>query len=168
MKIAFVEIQNFRKLQSCRIEFGPESTVFVGANNSGKTSAMTALKKFLKKRQLVLNDFTMTNFIGINNIGHRIIEPQEDNPILQEEWRPLLPAMDVWLDVRSDELRYVAEIIPTLDWTEGKIGIRLIYEPKDYEKLYGDFAESFKKAHEGKDGLKLWPNDFCDSDTERN
>lgn len=162
MKIAFVEIQNFRKLQSCRIEFGPESTVFVGANNSGKTSAMTALKKFLKKRQLVLNDFTMTNFIGINNIGHRIIEPQEDNPILQEEWRPLLPAMDVWLDVRSDELRYVAEIIPTLDWTEGKIGIRLIYEPKDYEKLYGDFAESFKKAHEGKDGLKLWPNDFCD------
>lgn len=46
MKIAFVEIQNFRKLQSCRIEFGPESHVFVGANNSGKTSAMTALKKF--------------------------------------------------------------------------------------------------------------------------
>ncbi len=33
---------------------------------------------------------------------------------------------------------------------------------RDYEKLYGDFAESFKKAHEGKDGLKLWPNDFCD------
>ncbi len=162
MKIAFVEIQNFRKLQSCRIEFGPESTVFVGANNSGKTSAMTALKKFLKKRKLVLNDFTMTNFIDINKIGHHILEPQEDNPILRNEWLPLLPAMDVWLDVKADELRYVAEIIPTLDWTEGKIGIRLIYEPKDYEKLHGDFAEAFQKAHGGKDGLKLWPNDFCD------
>lgn len=51
MKMAFVEIQNFRKLQSCRIEFGTESTIFVGANNSGKTSAMLAFKKFLKKRQ---------------------------------------------------------------------------------------------------------------------
>lgn len=162
MKIAFVEIQNFRKLQSCRIEFGAESTIFVGANNSGKTSAMTALKKFLKKRQLVLNDFTMTNFIGINKIGQRILEPQADNPILPDEWLPLLPTMDIWLDVGSDELRYVAEIIPTLDWTEGKIGIRLIYEPKDFEKLYGDFAEAFQKSHAGKDGLKLWPNDFCD------
>ena len=162
VKVAFVEIQNFRKLQSCRIEFGAESTVFVGANNSGKTSAMTALKKFLRKRQLVLNDFTITNFIGINGIGRRILEPQEENPILPEEWLPLLPTMDVWLDVKSDELRYVAEIIPTLDWTEGKIGIRLLYEPKDYEKLYGDFADAYQKAHDGKEGLKLWPVDFCD------
>ena len=53
--------------------------------------------------------------------------------------------MDVWLDVKSDELRYVAEIIPTLDWTKGKIGIRLLYEPKDYEKLYGDFADAYRR-----------------------
>lgn len=162
MKITFVEIQNFRKLQSCRIEFGAETTVFVGANNSGKTSAMTALRKFLKKRQLVLNDFTMTNFIELNKIGRRIIEAKEDDLILPEQWTSLLPTMDVWLDVDSDELRYVAEIIPTLDWTEGHIGIRLIYEPKDYDKLYGTFAHTYEKAHEGKDGLKLWPADFCD------
>ncbi len=104
----------------------------------------------------------MTNFIGINRIGHRILNPEEENPILSEEWLPLLPSMDVWLDVKSDELRYVAEIIPTLDWTEGKIGIRLLYEPKDYEKLYGDFADAYQKAHYGKEDLKLWPVDFCD------
>lgn len=162
MKISFVEIQNFRKLQSCRIEFGQESTILVGANNSGKTTAMTALKKFLKRRQLVLNDFTMTNFIGINKIGHRIIEPKADEPIFPEQWFSILPTMDIWLDVKADELRYVAEIIPTLDWTKGNIGIRLVYEPKDYDKLYGAFADAYRKAHEGKDGLKLWPNDFCD------
>lgn len=161
MNIAFVEIQNFRKLQSCRIEFDAESTIFVGANNSGKTTAMTALKKFLKKRQLVLNDFTMTNFIGINKIGYRILEANEDDSVLPEEWLLLLPTMDIWLNVKPDELRYVAEIIPTLDWTEGNIGIRLIYEPKDYEKLYGAFVEAYQKAHEGKEGLELWPNDFC-------
>ena len=50
MNIAFVEIKNFRKLKSCRIDLSPKSTIFVGANNSGKTSAMFALVKFLKKR----------------------------------------------------------------------------------------------------------------------
>lgn len=38
MKIACVDIQNFRKLKSCRIELEPKQTVFFGANNSGKTS----------------------------------------------------------------------------------------------------------------------------------
>ena len=36
MNIAFVEIKNFRKLKSCRIDLSPKSTIFVGANNSGK------------------------------------------------------------------------------------------------------------------------------------
>jgi predicted ATP-dependent endonuclease of OLD family len=37
MRISFVEIRNFRKLKSCRVEFSDMQTVFVGANNSGKT-----------------------------------------------------------------------------------------------------------------------------------
>ena len=49
MNIAFVEINNFRKLKSCRIDLSPKSTIFVGANNSGKTSAMFALMKFFKR-----------------------------------------------------------------------------------------------------------------------
>ena len=50
MNIAFVEIQNFRKLKACRVEIAERETIFVGANNSGKTSAMDALILFLKKR----------------------------------------------------------------------------------------------------------------------
>ena len=50
MKISFVEIQNFRKLKQCKIEFGKTNTLFVGPNNSGKTSAMEALEKFLGKK----------------------------------------------------------------------------------------------------------------------
>ena len=69
MNIAFVEIKNFRKLKSCRIDLSPKSTIFVGANNSGKTSAMFALMKFLKKRQVVLDDFTITNQYAIKQLG---------------------------------------------------------------------------------------------------
>ena len=46
MNISSVCIQNFRKLYQCHIDFSNDTTLFVGANNSGKTSAMDALGKF--------------------------------------------------------------------------------------------------------------------------
>ncbi|CUX72122.1 DNA replication and repair protein RecF [Clostridium sp. C105KSO15] len=162
MEIAFVEVQNFRKLQSCRIDFGKKSTVFVGANNSGKTSAMTALRKFLKKRQLMLDDFTISNLASVKKIGKKILDLNNESNITLEDWNPLLPSLDVWLNVEANELRYVAQIIPTLDWREGLIGIRLIYEPKDIEKLFASFSIAYKASHEGKSDLKLWPLDMCD------
>lgn len=51
MKISFVDIQNFRKLKRCRVEFAEEQTLLVGANNSGKTSATDALICFLDKNK---------------------------------------------------------------------------------------------------------------------
>ena len=44
MHIQHIEVGNFRKLKAVRIDFSETSTVFVGANNSGKTSAMVALR----------------------------------------------------------------------------------------------------------------------------
>lgn len=69
MKIAFVDIQNFRKLKKCHIDFSKEISLFVGANNSGKTSAIEALGKFLAKRSFVFNDITLSNHEAINNFG---------------------------------------------------------------------------------------------------
>ena len=36
MRILEINIQNFRKLLQCHIEFSEKTTLFVGANNSGK------------------------------------------------------------------------------------------------------------------------------------
>ncbi len=47
MRIKFVDISNFRKLKSTHLDFDPKTTILVGANNSGKTSAMVALQYFL-------------------------------------------------------------------------------------------------------------------------
>ena len=68
MQIEFVEIANFRKLISTRIGFSLEKTVFVGANNSGKTSAITALRYFLVDRErsyFCFNDFTLLSFFSL-------------------------------------------------------------------------------------------------------
>lgn len=36
MRILAINIQNFRKLLQCHIDFSKKITLFVGANNSGK------------------------------------------------------------------------------------------------------------------------------------
>ena len=163
MKIDLVEIKNFRKLMSCRIEFSDETTVFVGANNSGKTSAMLALIKFLKRRNILLDDFTISNISQIQQLGKTYVD--EENPHIPslEDWSGLCPFLDVWINVKSDELRYVANIIPTLSWREGRIGIRLIYEPEDVETLYRAYIDAFELAKERSNKkVKLWPTSFAD------
>lgn len=157
MNIDFVEIKNFRKLESCRIEFSSKSTVFVGANNSGKTSAMLALIKFLKKRQLVLGDFTVSNLAAINHLGEKYLS--DTSPIVPsiDDWASICPFIDLWINVKDNELRYVSDIIPSLSWESGKIGIRLIFEPKNVEKLFRAFIDAYSLARERSGKAKLWP-----------
>jgi recombinational DNA repair ATPase RecF len=40
MKIKKVNLRNFRRLENVEIDFGEKETVFVGPNNSGKTSVV--------------------------------------------------------------------------------------------------------------------------------
>jgi len=70
MKIAYLEIQNFRKLKSCRVDVAEKETIFVGANNSGKTSAMDCLISFFRdKKNFTTQDFTLSNWVKINQLG---------------------------------------------------------------------------------------------------
>ena len=67
MHIEHVEIGNFRKLKAVRIDFSEQKTVFVGANNSGKTSAMVALRRFLvEPSEFTVNDLTLSHWTEIN------------------------------------------------------------------------------------------------------
>lgn len=110
MRIEFIEIQNFRKLKSCRVDFSEKETVFVGANNSGKTSAMNALMTFLKKsrhKDISTTDFTLTNWKGINQIATNWVENlnPDDLSLSVEAWHQLVPSIDVWLKVEDKNMQ---------------------------------------------------------------
>lgn len=177
MKIEFVEIKNFRKLQSCRVEFSDKETVFVGANNSGKTSAMDALILFLKKDRrsnIVTIDFTLSNWISINRIVNGWITSDAGitADLALASLGKYLPSIDVWLDVNENDLHYVSHLIPTLDWEGGCLGVRLRLEPKKIEELIQDFKNSIDAAQkvmnsetEESDNqnsykLSLWPQNM--------
>lgn len=174
MQIKFVEIQNFRKLKSVRIDFSKEITLLVGANNSGKTSATLALRHFLvESERFTSNDFTLSNWSSLEAIAASwegltsgIMEPDLG------EWEPVLPSLDVWLEVRPNEIHYVRRLLPTLDWAGGSLGVRLRFEPKQIKELQRDYLAERKAVKDTKvagaaanEGgrefkLKLWPEDM--------
>lgn len=173
MKILTINIQNFRKLLQCRIDFSEKTTLFVGANNSGKTSAMDALGKFLSDRKFTFNDITISKRIAINAIGDAWVQEKCEEPKDLMEWDPIIPKMDIWLDVPRNEIHYVADIIPTLKWRGGKLGVRLAFLPKDIAKIFADYREAFFAARQtekaqskkktGKNGnIHLYPKDLCE------
>ena len=70
MHIDFIEVANFRKLLAVRVDIAKTSTVFVGANNSGKSSAMVALRRFLVDHgNFSINDFTLCHWEQLDAIG---------------------------------------------------------------------------------------------------
>src|ERR1700677_4407861 len=99
MHIEIVEIGNFRKLLGVRIGLSKEKTIFVGANNSGKTSAMIALRHFLVDRERAkfsLNDFTLSHWPTIDAMGKAWEAAKAANAELPvPDLSPVLPFLDV-------------------------------------------------------------------------
>lgn len=169
MRITSITIQNFRKLLECHIDISEQTTLFVGANNSGKTSAMDALAKFLANRSFVFNDITIAKRIDINGIGTKWVEADCQQPADLLDWDAIVPKMDIWLDVASNEMHYVASIIPTLKWRGGKLGVRLALLPKDVSKLFNEYREAYSSARtteharaDKKSSFNLFPKDLCE------
>ncbi|MBB4212777.1 putative ATP-dependent endonuclease of OLD family [Rhodothalassium salexigens DSM 2132] len=181
MHIELLEIANFRKLKSVRIGVADETTVFVGANNSGKTSAMIALRYFLVERersQFSLNDFTLSHWPAIDQMGCSWESAKKDNtPLPEPVWEPMLPFLDVWLHVDKREAHLVQKLIPSLDWDGGRLGVRLRLEPKDALQLQKEYlaarddarrieaAEESTGDEEGSDkqaAIVLWPRSLTD------
>lgn len=146
MRISTICIHNFRKLQLSKIDFSEKTTLFVGANNSGKTTAMDALGKFLAGRSFDFNDLTVSNRILIDKIGESWTSCESEGPEDLKEWEQILPKMDIWLGIESNEFHYVANIIPTLKWRGGKLGIRIVYQPMDISNLFLEYRLAYKAA----------------------
>lgn len=188
MKIQFIDIQNFRKLKSSRINLSDEDTLLVGANNSGKTSAMDALINFLdhksksnivdednvSKHRFSTTDFTLSNWSKLNGFARSWMNDDLNQGDKLLQWQALCPSIDIWLNVSIEEVHLVSHLIPTLKWNGGLLGVRLIYQPKKIENLREQFMSEFDAVktllnhpdvNDSSDGgqkgkLTLWPRDM--------
>lgn len=174
MKIQSVHIRNFRKLKNCHIDFEDRETIFVGANNSGKTSAISAIVWFLKNTErFTLKEFTATNWTMINELGEAWLENEsvEEALLNPHKWDEIVPSMDVWIQVNDGEQYRVNHLIPSLTTWEGKmVGVRGQYVPKDVATLYTDYKKAKIKAktlesteeYTMASSPELYPRNLCD------
>lgn len=174
MHIDFIEVANFRKLLAVRVDIAKQSTVFVGANNSGKTSAMVALRRFLVDHgTFSINDFTLSHWAKIDAVGKAWEEEATGDEAPDFEWGSVVPFLDVWLHVPENQLHFAQKILPALDWDGSALGVRLRYEPKSLEDFKREYLASRNSAKavmaaaavapsEGADTFSLWPKSMIE------
>lgn len=159
MKLKAIGIRNFRRLENALIDVDKEKTFFVGPNNSGKTSSTEALRLFISSASnlFTIYDFSSSCWKKINELGSNYFDKgtiDTDIPTID---------LDLWFDVKECDLYKVLALLPSLDWENDDIGLRLSLSPKDWKALLENFKlakeESQKKATEE---YIPWPKDLTD------
>ncbi|WP_426157505.1 ATP-dependent nuclease [Pseudomonas sp. TSRC2-2] len=137
MHIESLRIRNFRRLRDVKIDLARDISIFVGANNSGKTSASYALRLFTtaSKERFTIHDFSSHCWSEINAFGERAADAQ-------------LPSisLDIWFHVNEADLHRVIDLLPSLEWEGTLIGLRIEFTAKDSEALVGSFQDARELA----------------------
>ncbi len=135
MKLKKIQLRNFRRLENVLIDFEEKETVFVGPNNSGKTSATTAFRLFIKKADFKIHDFSVSKIKEIDKFGSSSDDEAENLPAIE---------MDIWFSINPEiEFGRVFSLLPNLSDDFEEAGIRLKYSVKDSKKMKVEYLSSF-------------------------
>jgi len=139
MKLSSVAIRNFRRLENVQIDIEGRESIFVGPNNSGKTSATSIFRCFLGAREFKIHDFSvarMADFDAFVASG-------------DAERLPKI-CLDMWFTIDPASIAFgrVFTLLPKLsDFT--RVGIRLSYEIDDAKKLRENYDAAYPAQEDG-------------------
>ena len=160
MHIESIRIRNFRRLQDVRIDLASDISVFVGANNSGKTSATHALQLFTaaSRERFSIHDFSSECWDLIDGFGAGV--PDAVLPTI---------SMDIWFNVEPANLHRVVDLLPSLSFAGNTVGIRVEFAATDPAALLRDFRATYALAaansrpgENGAPGYHPSPRTLCD------
>jgi predicted ATP-dependent endonuclease of OLD family len=163
MYVHSLAFKNFRRLKGACIDFVHDMTIFVGANNSGKTSATHAIDLFLSgvKDKFTIHDFSADCWADFENY------PDEGATDVKPEFPAI--SLDLWISVDADNLYRVVDLLPRAAWEGSLVGIRIEFAARDAAQTLANFrakaAETTKFAkNKEKDGqdYKPWPRNMRD------
>jgi len=128
-------LRNFRRLERVNITLEDKETIFVGANNSGKTSATAAFRLFVsRKGDFKIHDFPSSLIPQFDFFG------KQDS--FSDDFE--LPAieLDLWFTIDpSTHYGSVSHFLPDLTSLHAEVGVRLCFSVKDPEQLYSSYLE---------------------------
>lgn len=141
MHLKSYRLKNYRRLSDVHIDLAPDISIFVGANNSGKTSATQAVPLLLsgRKEKISLFDFSSNVWKKLNQVG--------DAP-LDEDAEAALPSitLDLWFEVDEEDLYLVLPILPSSEWQGKEVGIRVEFGVINASETLNRFRDAKQKA----------------------
>lgn len=140
MKITSIAIRNFRRLEQVAIGFEEDETVFVGPNNSGKTSATAAFRCFLGGKDFRVHDLSVSKIPAMDAFGDG--GDAEGLPIIE---------LDLWFSIDPNHISFgrAFTLLPELSDELDKIGIRLKYQPRDPKKMREAYWSAYPASDDG-------------------
>ena len=129
MHLHSYRLRNFRRLRDVHVELASDISIFVGANNSGKTSATQAVQMFLSggKDAFSLYDFSSHVWSLLDEIGER------EGEVAETEFPTI--SLDLWFEVGAEDLYLVIPILPSTAWAGTLVGVRVEFTPKNIAEL---------------------------------
>lgn len=141
MNIFKIEIENFRLLKEFSIDLEKELSLVIGKNNTGKTSILTALEKFLNqqdKNKFLFYDFN-TEFK--QELDTLIISPET---IQEDDYSPIGIKLKLFIEYfEEDNLSNISKIMMDLDPENNVVvlGFEYILGYSDYKHLKSEYKE---------------------------
>lgn len=177
ISLACVEISKFRRLARTRLDIDETTTILVGANNSGKTSILTAIRKFLSETPAFKSfDISLSQWPKLRELGlswEALAEDPATESTEEDDWDSqqqrlldCMPFLDLWFDAHEGAYNYVAPFITSLKWSGGAVGVRLRLEPAssidELQRLAWRYREARQPVRELEKTAHAWPMDLLD------
>lgn len=144
MHLSTIRLRNYRRLADVKIDLDSEISIFVGANNSGKTSVAHAMHFFIggARDRFSFHDISASRWSDID-----AFEAVQDGASL-----PTL-SIDLWFQVEQADLHRVIDLLPNLHWQGSKVGVRIVFGPRNEDETLARFRERHAHAQEAVAGL---------------
>lgn len=176
--LRYLELCQFRRLGKVRLDVDEKTTILVGANNSGKTSVLAALRHFLSDGATFgAFDISLSQWSNLRALGKEWEALAEDPATAAgtdtTDWTTQLatllsamPTLDLWFNAEAGMYHFVAPFLSKFNWQGGAVGVRLRLEPATDVASLKDLAWSYHTARlpvkdMGNDSL-AWPIDLLD------
>lgn len=137
MYLKAIKIRNYRRLSDVKIDLEKDISIFVGANNSGKTSVAHAIHFFINsaKDRVAFHDISACRWRDVADF-----ERGEGGVSLPEM------SVDLWFDITEDDLHRVIDLLPGISWQGTNVGVRISFCPSNETKTLARFKERHEQA----------------------
>jgi len=139
MYLSTIRLRNYRRLADVKIDLDREISIFVGANNSGKTSVAHAMHFFVAgaRDRFSFHDISASRWNDVD-----AFEAGQEGVSL-----PIL-SIDLWFTVEPADLHRVIDLLPNLHWQGAKVGVRIAFGPRNQDETLVRFRERHERAQE--------------------